>query len=113
MRIAQPSADRPRHPLHGTLTPGIYPYLGGSVEANELRRAVRTCGGAVVPGLAGARLARLAANVLRRELSACVNRGNTTGKRGVKSKVHDSLLISVSAEGLLHEVEASSLTVQL
>src|SRR5690348_15503342 len=40
------------------LARGIYPYLGGSLSAAELRHAVREYGFAVVPGLRGAALVR-------------------------------------------------------
>jgi hypothetical protein len=39
------------------MSPGVYPYLGGSIRAEQLQPIVRTCGGAVVPGKRGARLA--------------------------------------------------------
>jgi hypothetical protein len=40
------------------LARGIYPYLGGSVSADELRSAVREYGCAIVPGRNGAKVAR-------------------------------------------------------
>ncbi len=36
------------------LSSGIYPYVGGSVGADELRAAVHLCGGAVTSGVKGA-----------------------------------------------------------
>jgi hypothetical protein len=64
MRIDQSLADHSRHPLRRALTPGIYPYLSGSVPVDELRRVAKTYDGAVVPGLAGAKLARQVDNIL-------------------------------------------------
>jgi len=49
----RPDLSLPRSGLSG----GIYPYIGGSVGAEQLRSIVRICGGAVVPGKQGARLA--------------------------------------------------------
>lgn len=39
------------------MSPGVYPYLGASIRAEQLRPIVRACGGAVVPGKQGVRLA--------------------------------------------------------
>jgi hypothetical protein len=39
------------------MSPGIFPYLGGSIRVDELQPIVSACGGAVVPGKQGARLA--------------------------------------------------------
>jgi hypothetical protein len=50
-----PSADMPR---------GVYPYIGGSIPADQLQPIVSTCGGAVVPGKRGARLAAKIQGVL-------------------------------------------------
>ena len=55
MKIDPVSA--PLHPLAASLAPGIYPYLGGSVAADQLHAVVKACGGAVVPGKQGAKLA--------------------------------------------------------
>ncbi len=54
----------PSHPLAASLAPGVYPYLGGSVPVDLLRSIVATCGGAVVPGRRGARLAATTPGVL-------------------------------------------------
>jgi hypothetical protein len=43
--------------LSAAMSPGVYPYLGGSVDVDQLRTVVATCGGAVVPGKSGAKLA--------------------------------------------------------
>ena len=43
-----------RHPLAASISPGIYPYLGGSVHPDLLRSVVKACGGAVVSGRQGA-----------------------------------------------------------
>lgn len=48
----------------GSVSPGIYPYLGGSVTADQLRSIVAAHGGAVVSGLKGARLAGQVPGVL-------------------------------------------------
>jgi hypothetical protein len=54
----------PLHPLAASLAPGIYPYLGGSVAADHLHAVVRACGGAVVSGKQGAKLAATVPGVL-------------------------------------------------
>jgi hypothetical protein len=54
----------PSHPLTASLAPGIYPYLGGSVSADLLQSVVATCGGAVVSGRRGAKLAAATPGVL-------------------------------------------------
>ena len=54
----------PSHPLAASLAPGIYPYLGGSVTAEQLRAVVTDCGGAVVSGRQGAKLAATTPGVL-------------------------------------------------
>jgi hypothetical protein len=46
------------------MSPGIYPYLGGSVSHDQLRKVVAACGGAVVPGKSGAKLAAKVPGVL-------------------------------------------------
>ena len=53
-----------RHPLAASISPGIYPYLGGSVTPDHLRSVVTACGGAVVPGKQGAKLAAHTPGVL-------------------------------------------------
>jgi len=40
------------------MPPGIFPYLGGSVGIDQLKSVVTDCGGAVVAGKQGAKLAR-------------------------------------------------------
>jgi hypothetical protein len=40
------------------MPPGIFPYLGGSVGIDQLKSVVAGCGGAVVSGKQGAKLAR-------------------------------------------------------
>jgi len=52
------------HPLAASFAPGIYPYLGGSVPADLLRSVVTACGGAVVSGRQGAKLAAATRGVL-------------------------------------------------
>jgi hypothetical protein len=52
------------HPLATIIAPGIYPYLGGSVDPSLLRSVVAACGGAVVPGRRGAKLAAQTPGVL-------------------------------------------------
>lgn len=51
-----PVTTRPNPPPVG-MSRGVYPYLGGSIRAEELRSIMRTSGGAVVAGKQGARLA--------------------------------------------------------
>jgi hypothetical protein len=58
-----PASGTP-HPLAAGLAPGIYPYLGGSVAADLLRSVVTACGGAVVSGKQGAKLAAQTPGVL-------------------------------------------------
>jgi hypothetical protein len=58
-----PVPARP-HPLAATISPGIYPYLGGSVDPGLLRSVVSACGGAVVSGRQGAKLAARIPGVL-------------------------------------------------
>jgi hypothetical protein len=36
---------------------GIYPYLGGSASIDQIRTVMSSCGGAVVSGMGGARVA--------------------------------------------------------
>jgi hypothetical protein len=43
---------------------GIYPYLGGSISADQLQPILVACGGAIVPGKRGARLAGKTRDVL-------------------------------------------------
>jgi hypothetical protein len=52
------------HPLAASFSPGIYPYLGGSVPADLLRSVVKACEGAVVSGKQGAKLAATTRGVL-------------------------------------------------
>jgi len=52
------------HPLAAAISPGIYPYLGGSVDPGLLRSVVSACGGAVVSGRQGAKLAAQTPGVL-------------------------------------------------
>jgi hypothetical protein len=52
------------HPLAAAISPGIYPYLGGSVDQTVLRSVVSACGGAVVSGRQGAKLAAQTPGVL-------------------------------------------------
>ncbi|HME65876.1 MAG TPA: hypothetical protein VKG61_13390 [Streptosporangiaceae bacterium] len=52
------------HPLAAAIAPGIYPYLGGSVDPGLLRSVVSACGGAVVSGRQGAKLAAQTPGVL-------------------------------------------------
>jgi hypothetical protein len=51
-------------PLAAGISPGIYPYLGGSVPADQLRSVVADCGGAVVSGRQGVKLATATPGVL-------------------------------------------------
>lgn len=46
------------------LGPGVFPYLGGSVRADRLQSVVAACGGAVVSGKQGAKLAATTPGVL-------------------------------------------------
>jgi len=52
------------HPLAAAISPGIYPYLGSSVDPGLLRSVVSACGGAVVSGRQGAKLAARIPGVL-------------------------------------------------
>jgi hypothetical protein len=52
------------YPLAASISPGIYPYLGGSVPADLLRSVVTACGSAVVSGRRGAKLAAQTPGVL-------------------------------------------------
>jgi hypothetical protein len=52
------------HPLAAAISPGIYPYLGGSVDPGLLRSVVSACGGAVVAGRQGVKLAAQTPGVL-------------------------------------------------
>jgi len=56
-------AFHPNLPTAG-MSPGIYPYVGGSIPADQLTHIVSTYGGAVVPGKGGARLAAKVRGVL-------------------------------------------------
>jgi hypothetical protein len=46
------------------MPPGIFPYLGGSVSADQLRSVMMTCQGAIVSGKNGAKLAAKSPGVL-------------------------------------------------
>lgn len=59
-----PTPASPYPDLVGGLSPGIFPYLGGSVGADQLRSAVTACEGAVVSGKRGAKLAAKIPGVL-------------------------------------------------
>ena len=52
------------HPLAAAISPGIYPYLGGSVDPGLLWSVVSACGGAVVSVRHGAKLAAQTPGVL-------------------------------------------------
>jgi hypothetical protein len=52
------------HPLAASISPGVFPYLGGSVDQAVLRSVVGACGGAVVSGRQGAKLAAQTPGVL-------------------------------------------------
>jgi hypothetical protein len=54
---------RPRLPS-GSISPGIYPYLGGTPVLDQLKFIVGAYGGAVVSGLQGAKLAAQVPGVL-------------------------------------------------
>jgi hypothetical protein len=51
-------------PLASSIAPGIYPYLGGSIDAGQLRSVVTTYQGAIVSGKNGAKLAAKIPGVL-------------------------------------------------
>ena len=51
-------------PLAAGISPGIYPYLGGSTPADQVRSVVADCGGAVVSGRQGAKLAAATPGIL-------------------------------------------------
>jgi hypothetical protein len=51
-------------PLAAALSPGIFPYLGGSARPDLLRSVVTACGGAIVSGKRGAKLAAATPGVL-------------------------------------------------
>lgn len=57
---ATPSSNRPL----GSMPPGVFPYLGGSVSTDQLQSYVMSCGGAIVSGKRGARLAAQVKGVL-------------------------------------------------
>ena len=56
-------APSPRLPC-ATFSPGIFPYLGGSITTDQLRTIVMTCGGAMVSGKQGVKLASKTPGVL-------------------------------------------------
>lgn len=64
MKIDPVSTAPLTHPLAAAISPGIYPYLGGSATADQLRSVVTAYGGAVVPGRQGAKLAATTPGVL-------------------------------------------------
>jgi len=51
-------------PSLASMSPGIYPYLGASIAANQLQPIVMADGGAIVPGKQGVRLAASTQGVL-------------------------------------------------
>jgi hypothetical protein len=57
------SAPHP-HLLPSSISPGIFPYLGGTIDPSQLGSVLRTYGGAVVPGRKGAELAATVPGVL-------------------------------------------------
>jgi hypothetical protein len=60
-----PTLVTPRlHPLSAGISPGIFPYLGGSVSADQLRSVVTACGSAIVSGKQGVKLAAKTPGVL-------------------------------------------------
>jgi hypothetical protein len=50
--------------MASSISPGIFPYLGGSTSTGQLRSAVASCGGAAVSGKQGAKLAKEVPGVL-------------------------------------------------
>jgi len=52
------------YPLAASISPGVFPYLGGSVDQAVLRSVVSACGGVVVSGRQGAKLAAQTSGVL-------------------------------------------------
>jgi hypothetical protein len=52
------------HPLAVSMSAGIFPYLGGSINPDHLRSIVAACGGAIVSGRQGAKLAARTPGVL-------------------------------------------------
>jgi len=54
----------PPHPLSAAISPGLFPYLGGSARPELLHSLAAACGGAVVSGKRGARLAAQTPGVL-------------------------------------------------
>ncbi len=57
MRTGLSSAAYGRGSMPTGFSSGIYPYLGGSVSVDQIRAVMSACGGAVVSGMGGARLA--------------------------------------------------------
>jgi hypothetical protein len=57
------AVDNPALQLAG-MPPGVYPYIGGSISVDQLQLIVMACGGAMVAGKQGARLAAKAEGVL-------------------------------------------------
>jgi len=64
LKIDPASISPSSHRLAASISPGIYPYLGGSVGADQLRAVVAACGGAIVSGKQGAKLAARTPGVL-------------------------------------------------
>ncbi len=58
MKIDLASLPSHQHVLASGLPPGVFPYLGGAVGIDQLKSVVADCGGAVVSGKQGAKLAR-------------------------------------------------------
>ena len=52
------------YPLAASISPGVFPYLGGSVDQDVLRSVVSARGGAVVSGRQGAKLAARTSGIL-------------------------------------------------
>ncbi|MGH3224819.1 MAG: hypothetical protein ACRDPY_40095, partial [Streptosporangiaceae bacterium] len=64
MKIDPLSVTPSPHSLAVGISPGIFPYLGGSVSPDLLRSIVAVCGGAIVSGKQGAKLAAKTPGVL-------------------------------------------------
>jgi hypothetical protein len=64
LKIDAASAKLGPGALADGLGPGVFPYLGGSVRADRLQSVVAACGGAVVSGKQGAKLAATTPGVL-------------------------------------------------
>ncbi len=57
LKIDPPSVTPCPHLPTVSISPGIFPYLGGSASADQLRSVVAACRGAIVSGKQGAKLA--------------------------------------------------------